>query len=175
MRPFLRTTLGMLLAAAMAGCASTSAGRDDGRVATLTDSDGMGIRIAVTSVLVQDQAAALDFYTDKLGFIKKHDVAVGEFRYLTLVSPLDPDGTELLLEPDAHPAARAFQAAIYADGIPATSFEVEDIVAEHQRLAARGVRFRLPPTDAGTSMVAIFEDTCGNLIQLHEVFEMPDA
>jgi catechol 2,3-dioxygenase-like lactoylglutathione lyase family enzyme len=124
------------------------------------------MRINLTSVLVDDQAKALRFYTEVLGFVKKTEVPVGEFLWLTVVSPEDPDGTELLLEPDAHPAAQPFKQALVEDGIPFTSFGVDDVAAEHERLIARGVRFTQPPTDMGQVRTAVFDDTCGNLIQI---------
>jgi catechol 2,3-dioxygenase-like lactoylglutathione lyase family enzyme len=124
------------------------------------------MRINVTSVLVDDQAKALTFYTDVLGFVKKTDLPAGEARWLTVVSPEAPDGVELLLEPDEHPAARPFKAALVADGIPATSFAVDDVQAEFDRLAAKGVTFVQPPTSMGPVTTAVFDDTCGNLIQI---------
>lgn len=124
------------------------------------------IRIHVTSVLVDDQAKALEFYTEKLGFIKKTDLPAGEARWLTVVSPAAPDGVELLLEPDTHPAARAFKEALVADGMPYTQFAVDDVQAEYERLTALGVTFTQPPTDYGMVVVAVLDDTCGNLIQL---------
>ena len=124
------------------------------------------MRITVTSVLVDDQRKALRFYTEVLGFEPKHDVPLGEYSWLTVVSPEDPDGTELLLEPDQHPAARPFKEALVADGIPATSFGVADVHAEHARLSARGVRFTREPTDVGPVTIAVLDDTCGNLIQI---------
>lgn len=124
------------------------------------------MRINITSVFVDDQAKALDFYTDKLGFEAKTDVPAGEFRWLTVVSPEAPDGVELLLEPNAHPAAQAYQQAIVADGIPATSFAVDDVQAEFDRLTAKGVTFVQPPTEMGPVTTAVLDDTCGNLIQL---------
>jgi catechol 2,3-dioxygenase-like lactoylglutathione lyase family enzyme len=124
------------------------------------------MRINLTSVLVDDQAKALAFYTDLLGFVVKNDIPMGEHRWLTVVSPESPDGPELLLEPDAHPAARPFKAALVEDGIPFTSFAVDDVRAEHQRLLARGVGFTQPPTDMGPVTTAVFDDTCGNLIQI---------
>lgn len=124
------------------------------------------IRINITSVLVDDQAKALAFYTDVLGFVKKHDIPMGEFRWLTVVSPADPDGVELLLEPDAHPAAKPFKQALVEDGIPLTSFAVDDVHAEFERLRALGVRFVQEPTDMGPVTVAVLDDTCGNLIQI---------
>ena len=126
------------------------------------------MRINITSVFVSDQAEALAFYTDKLGFIKKNDEPVGEYRWLTVVSADDPEGTELLLEPDGHPAVGPFRDALKADGIPATSFAVEDLTAEHARLEALGVEFTMPPTDIDVALVAVFDDTCGNLVQLVE-------
>jgi catechol 2,3-dioxygenase-like lactoylglutathione lyase family enzyme len=124
------------------------------------------MKIVVTSVLVDDQDKALRFYTDTLGFVKKADVPAGEFRWLTVVSPEDPDGIELLLEPDDHPASKPFKAAMVEDGIPATSFGVTDLDAEFQRLKGLGVRFTQEPTDLGPVATAVFDDTCGNLIQI---------
>jgi catechol 2,3-dioxygenase-like lactoylglutathione lyase family enzyme len=127
------------------------------------------MKIKLTSVMVDDQAKALTFYTDVLGFEKKHDVPLGEHRWLTVVSPADPDGAELLLEPDGHPAAKPFKTALVEDGIPFAQFTVEDIGAEHERLRARGVRFTQEPTDMGTVTTAVFDDTCGNLIQIAQM------
>ncbi|WP_108659076.1 VOC family protein [Acuticoccus kandeliae] len=127
------------------------------------------MRIYVTSVLVDDQAKALDFYTSILGFQKKHDIPLGAHRWLTVVPAEAPEGTELLLEPSAHPAANPYREALFADGVPAASFQVDDLAAEHQRLEARGVRFAVPPVDAGNVRMAILDDTCGNLIQLIEM------
>jgi catechol 2,3-dioxygenase-like lactoylglutathione lyase family enzyme len=124
------------------------------------------MRIYLTSVLVDDQDKALGFYADVLGFQKKADVPVGGARWLTVVSPQDPQGPELLLEPDAHPAAGPFKAALVADGIPATSFAVEDVQAEFQRLRGLGVRFTQEPLEMGGVTTAVFDDTCGNLIQI---------
>jgi catechol 2,3-dioxygenase-like lactoylglutathione lyase family enzyme len=124
------------------------------------------MRINVTSVWVDDQDRALRFYTDVLGFVKKADVPVGEHRWLTVVSPDEPNGVELLLEPDAHPAARPLKEAFVADGMPFTSFAVTDAKAEFERLRARGVRFTQEPTEMGPVMTAVFDDTCGNLIQI---------
>jgi catechol 2,3-dioxygenase-like lactoylglutathione lyase family enzyme len=124
------------------------------------------MRIYLTSVLVDDQDKALRFYTDVLGFTKKTDIPLGEARWLTVVAPDQPEGPELLLEPDAHPAAKPFKAALVADGIPATSFAVEDVHAEFQRLRGRGVRFTQDPLDMGAVTTAVFDDTCGNLIQI---------
>lgn len=124
------------------------------------------MKIRVTSVFVDDQAKALRFYTDVLGFVKKRDVPLGEYSWLTVVSPEDPDGTELLLEPDGHPAARPFKDALVADGIPFTQFTVDDVEAEYERLVSLGVRFTQPPTEMGPVTTAVLDDTCGNLIQI---------
>jgi catechol 2,3-dioxygenase-like lactoylglutathione lyase family enzyme len=127
------------------------------------------MRIVVTSVLVDDQAKAHRFYTDVLGFVTKHDVDLGEARWPTVVSPENPDGTELLLEPDSHPAAKPFKAALVEDGIPATSFGVADVRAEYERLLGLGVQFTQEPTQMGPTTTAVFDDTCGNLIQIAHV------
>ena len=124
------------------------------------------MRIVVTSVLVDDQEKALRFYTDVLGFVKKTDLPMGEARWLTVVSPQDPGGTELLLEPDGHPAARPFKEALVADGIPYTSFGVDDVRAEFARLRGLGVVFTQEPVAMGPVTTAVFDDTCGNLIQI---------
>jgi catechol 2,3-dioxygenase-like lactoylglutathione lyase family enzyme len=124
------------------------------------------IRINITSVLVDDQAKALAFYTEKLGFVEKRDVPTGGDRWLTVVSPADPDGVELLLEPSSHPAAGPFKKALVADGIPFTSFAVEDVHAEVERLKALGVEFTQDATDLGPVVTAVLDDTCGNLIQI---------
>jgi catechol 2,3-dioxygenase-like lactoylglutathione lyase family enzyme len=124
------------------------------------------VRITLTSVLVDDQRKALRFYTEVLGFVPKADVPLGEYSWLTVVSPEDPDGTELLLEPDRHPAARPFKEALVADGIPAASFGVDDVHAERARLSALGVSFTREPTDVGAVTIAVLDDTCGNLIQI---------
>jgi catechol 2,3-dioxygenase-like lactoylglutathione lyase family enzyme len=124
------------------------------------------MRINLASVFVDDQDKAERFYTEILGFVKKADVPLGDHRWLTVVSPDAPDGTELLLEPDAHPAVSPFRQALVADGIPFTSFAVDDVRAEHQRLEALGVAFTQPPTPMGPVTTAVFDDTCGNLIQI---------
>ncbi len=121
------------------------------------------------SIFVDDQDRALDFYTTKLGFVKKDEFPAGEFRWLTVVSPEDPDGMQLSLEPDAHPAARPFKEAIASDGIPFTSFGVDDVRAEFDRLTKLGVRFTQEPTDMGPVTTAVLDDTCGNLIQIAEL------
>jgi catechol 2,3-dioxygenase-like lactoylglutathione lyase family enzyme len=124
------------------------------------------VRINLTSVLVDDQDKALRFYTEVLGFTQKHDVPMGEHRWITVVSSQDPGGTELVLEPDQHPAAKPFKAALVADGIPFTSFGVDDVHAEYERLSGLGVRFTQQPTDMGPVTTAVLDDTCGNLIQI---------
>jgi catechol 2,3-dioxygenase-like lactoylglutathione lyase family enzyme len=124
------------------------------------------MKINVMSVMVDDQAKALRFYTEVLGFVKKREIPLGQHAWLTVVSPEDPGGTELSLEPDEHPAARPFKQALVEDGIPFTSFAVDDVAAEHARLVAQGVRFTQLPTDMGSVTTAVFDDTCGNLIQI---------
>ena len=124
------------------------------------------MRISLASVLVDDQEKALRFYTDVLGFVEKHDIPVGEDRWLTVVSPQDPDGTELVLEPSSHPAVKPFKEALAADGIPYTSFAVDDVKAEYERLRGLGVRFTQEPVDMGPVTTAVLDDTCGNLIQI---------
>jgi catechol 2,3-dioxygenase-like lactoylglutathione lyase family enzyme len=124
------------------------------------------MRINLTSVLVDDQAKALQFYTDMLGFMKKTDIPLGENRWLTVVSPEQPDGPELVLEPDGHPAAKPFKQALVEDGIPFTSFAVDDVHKEFERLHGLGVRFTQEPVQAGPATTAVFDDTCGNLIQI---------
>ena len=124
------------------------------------------MKIIVTSIFVQDQDKALEFYSEKLGFIKKEDVPAGKFRWITLVSPDAQDGTELLLEPNEHPAAKEYQKKLFADGIPVTMFGVEDIRKEYNRLMEKGVKFTLEPTQMGNVTIAVLDDTCGNLIQI---------
>lgn len=124
------------------------------------------MKINLTSVLVDDQDKALRFYTEVLGFTPKHDVPMGEHRWITVVSPEDPGGTELVLEPDEHPAAKPFKEALTADGIPFTAFTVEDVHAEYERLRGLGVRFTQDPTEMGPVTTAVLDDTCGNLIQI---------
>jgi len=124
------------------------------------------MKIYITSVFVDDQDKALKFYTEVLGFINKSDFPVGQFKWLTVASPEEPGGVELLLEPNDNPATRSFQKALFEQGITATSFAVEDIQKEYERMKELGVAFRMPPTHSGPATVAIFDDTCGNLIQL---------
>ncbi|MFF5724231.1 VOC family protein [[Kitasatospora] papulosa] len=125
------------------------------------------MRIRLTSVFVDDQAKALHFYTEILGFAKKHDVLLGEKgRWLTVVSPEEPDGTELLLEPAGHPAAATYRDALVEDGIPLAQFAVDDVKAEYERLSGLCVRFTQEPLEMGPVTTAVFDDTCGNLIQI---------
>lgn len=124
------------------------------------------MRIQLTSIYVDDQRDALAFYTDVLGFRVRQDVPLGEDAWLTVVSPDQPDGPELLLEPSSHPAVAPYRDALVADGIPLAQFAVDDVHAEHERLTARGVEFLQPPTDVGPVVVAVFDDTCGNLVQI---------
>lgn len=124
------------------------------------------MKIVVTSIMVDDQEKALRFYRDILEFKLKHDVPMGAHRWLTLVSPDSPEGVELLLEPDEHPAAKSFKAALVEDGIPCTSFGIDDAHAEYARLSKLGVTFTQPPVVMGPVTTAVFQDTCGNLIQI---------
>lgn len=127
------------------------------------------MKIVVTSVLVDDQEKALRFYTDVLGFVKKHDIPMGQHRWLTVVSPGNESGVELVLEPDQHPAAGPFKRALVEDGIPFTSFGVDDVRAEYDRLQSTGVRFTQPPVEMGPVTTAVLDDTCGNLIQIAQM------
>jgi predicted enzyme related to lactoylglutathione lyase len=124
------------------------------------------MKIKLTSVFVSDRERALEFYTKVLGFVKKTDIAAGNFRWLTVVSPEEPNGTELVLEPNNNPAAKSYQEAIYKQGIPATMFFVADIQKEYQRLKGLGAKFSMEPTKVPGSTIARFDDTCGNLIQI---------
>ena len=127
------------------------------------------MKIKITSVFVSDQAKALKFYTEVLGFAKKNDVSVGKYRWLTVVSPEQPDGSELLLEPNENPAAKQYQEAIFKQGIPATLFFVEDIQKEYEKLKGAGVQFTMEPSKVTGSTIALFDDTCGNLIQINQL------
>lgn len=129
------------------------------------------MRINLTSVFVDDQAEALAFYTEVLGFQKCRDIPLGEDSWLTVVSPASPEGPELLLEPSGHPAVGPFRDALAADGIPSAQFDVDDVHAEYERLLDAGVAFAQEPTDIGSAVTAVFDDTCGNLIQI--VAEQP--
>jgi catechol 2,3-dioxygenase-like lactoylglutathione lyase family enzyme len=129
------------------------------------------LRINLSSVFVSDQDKALKFYTGVLGFVKKADIPLGEFKWLTVVSPEAPDGTELLLEPNDNPAAKTFQEAMHKQGIPLTSFAVNDVQKEYDRLIQLGVAFTMTPTEMGPVSVAVFDDTCGNLIQIAQRHE----
>ncbi|MCW2590013.1 MAG: glxB [Mycobacterium sp.] len=124
------------------------------------------MRIELTTLFVDDQRAALAFYTEVLGFVKRHDIPLGNDFWLTVVSPDSPAGPELLLEPCGHPAVKPYRDALAEDGIPLAQFAVDDVEAEHERLTKAGVVFTQPPTDIGEQMVAVFDDTCGNLVQL---------
>jgi catechol 2,3-dioxygenase-like lactoylglutathione lyase family enzyme len=126
------------------------------------------MKINLTSIMVDDQEKALKFYTDVFGFVKKHDIPVGEYRWMTVVSPDGPPEVELALEPNANPVGKAFQEGLFKQGIPATAFEVDDIGAEHARLARLGVAFTKEPSRQGPVTIAICADTCGNLIQLYQ-------
>lgn len=128
----------------------------------------MALKIKLTSVFVNDQDKALQFYTETLGFIKKADVPVGDYKWLTVVSPEGPEEIELLLEPNENPSARVFQREIFEQGIPATAFAVTDVQVEYERLKSLGVQFTMEPTDIGPTVVATFNDTCGNLIQIFQ-------
>ena len=127
------------------------------------------MKIELTSILVDDQEKALRFYTEVLGFQKKHDVPMSEARWLTVVSPENPDGVQLVLEPSGHPAAKPFKDALVADGIPFTAFVVDDVAAEHARLKDLGVQFTQEPVEMGPVITAVFDDTCGNLIQIQNM------
>jgi glyoxylase I family protein len=127
------------------------------------------MRIKLNSIMVDDQSKALDFYTRVLGFEKSKDFPVGQYRWITVVSPEGRDDLELVLEPNANPAGKTFQTALFEQGIPATAFEVSDLDAEYARLRAAGVAFTQAPTQAGPVRIAVFADTCGNLIQLYEL------
>jgi catechol 2,3-dioxygenase-like lactoylglutathione lyase family enzyme len=126
------------------------------------------MKIRLTSIIVDDQDKALGFYTRVMGFEKKRDLPVGEFKFLTVVSPDEPDGVELLLEPNDNPAAQAFQKALFEQGIAAAAFFVDDLQAEYERMQGLGAVFTLPPSPMGPVTVAILEDTCGNLIQIYQ-------
>ncbi len=125
------------------------------------------MKLKLTSVYVDDQDKALKFYTEVLGFVKK--IEIPAIRWLTVVSPDEPDGTQLLLEPNSNPAAKTFQVAIFEQGIPLTAFAVEDIHKEYERMKKLGVVFTMEPTKTGATTVAVFDDTCGNLIQLFQI------
>ena len=126
------------------------------------------MKIRLTNVFVDDQEKALKFYEEVLGFVKKQDFLVGEFKWLTVVSPEEPDGVELLLEPSDNPATKAFKKALFEQGIAAASFAVEDIHKEFKRMKGLGVQFSMEPTDMGSATIALFDDTCGNFIQIYQ-------
>ena len=129
------------------------------------------IKIRLNSVSIADYDKALAFYTEKLGFVKKHDIDLGGgARWLTVVSPAEPEGIEVVLEPNAeYPAMKALKADLMRDGIPFTAFQVDDVYAEYERMQALGVEFTMEPTNMGTTSVAILNDTCGNLIQIYQL------
>ena len=127
------------------------------------------MKIKLTSVFVDDQDKALKFYTESLGFVKKLEIPLGEFKWLTVVSPEEPDGVQLLLEPSDNPATQAFKKALVEQGIPLTTFFVDDIQSEYERLTGLGVKFTMPPTAMGPTTMAVFDDTCGNFIQLNQI------
>jgi predicted enzyme related to lactoylglutathione lyase len=127
------------------------------------------MKIKITSVYVDDQDKALRFYTDILGFVKKTDVGAGGYRWLTVVSPEEPDGTELQLALNNNPAANAYQQAMFQQGQPAAMFNTDDVKGDHERIKARGAEFTMPPTDVTGSTIAMLKDTCGNLIQLTQL------
>jgi predicted enzyme related to lactoylglutathione lyase len=127
------------------------------------------MKIKLSSVFVDDQDKALNFYTEVLGFVKKTEIPLGEAKWLTVVSPEAPDEVELVLEPNGNPAAKAFQEAIFQQGIPLTAFAVEDVEKEFQRLTELGVVFHKKPINIGPTTIAVFDDTCGNLIQLYQI------
>ena len=129
------------------------------------------LKIKLASVIVDDQNQALKFYTEVLGFVKKRDLPVGKFRWLTVVSPDEPEGTELLLEPNDNLAAMTYQKTIFEQGIPLTAFAVDDIEKEFERMSKLGVKFAMKPTKMGPVTQAVFDDTCGNLIQMYQVSE----
>ena len=150
--------------------AQTTSGRQDDEPRSMRTM----MKIKLSSVLVEDQDKALEFYTNVLGFVKKQDAPVGAFRWLSVVSPDKPDGTELLLEPNDNPAAKTFQKALFEQGIPLTAFAVEDVELEYDRLKDLGVRFHTEPTPMGSTKIAVFDDTSGNLIQLYQEVTRPD-
>jgi len=126
------------------------------------------VKIRLNSVIVRDQEHALRFYTEVLGFIKKTEIPVGDYKWLTVVSRDEPDAAQLVLEPDAHPAAATYQKALFETGTPLTSFAVDDVQGDVERLKALGVTFTMEPTDVGTAIIAVFDDTCGNFIQIYQ-------
>lgn len=130
------------------------------------------MKMYIKSVMVDDQAKALSFYTEKLGFTVKHNISMGEHSWITLISPEEPNGVELALEPNVHAAAKTFQEAMIKDGIPFTAFRVDDVEAEHKRLIEAGVTFTQDPKEMGPAITAVLDDTCGNLIQIIQFDEL---
>lgn len=133
-----------------------------------SNTDKVMLKIKYVSIIVEDQEKALDFYTNKLGFVKKSDIPMGKFRWLTVVSADDPDGPEVALEPNENPAVNTFQKSIFEQGIPLTAFVVDDIDQTYEQLKEKGVTFTMTPQKMGESKVAVFNDTCGNLIMITE-------
>lgn len=127
------------------------------------------MKMKLMNIHVDDQEKALRFYTEVLGFVKKTDISAGEYRWLTVVSPEEPDGPELLLEPNDNPAAKTYQQALFEQNIPAAMFYTDDVQADFERIKARGAEFTMPPTDVTASIIATVNDTCGNLIQLTQL------
>ena len=156
----------IVAAAILIGCSANPQQPDEQLDAQPEDGREAHIRIGLSSVFVEDQGSALRFYTEVLGFVTQNDIPIGEFRFLTVTSPEGPEGIELLLEPNDHPASKAYQEAIYEDGIPATTFFVEDVQRVYERLVELGVVFTTPPTETDLMTYAVFDDTCGNLIQI---------
>lgn len=165
--PIPKVVIACFVFAIMGG--SSLLGSDDGDTESSADKVRSNMKIKYASVFVNDQSEALEFYTKTLGFVEKAHIPLGEFKWLTVVSPADPDGTELLLEPNANDAAKTFQQAIFEQGIPATLLVVDEIQKEFERLTALGVKFTVEPTDVGGATIAIFDDTCGNLIQIAQM------
>jgi catechol 2,3-dioxygenase-like lactoylglutathione lyase family enzyme len=173
-RPKLLTKIKLTAAiVALLGGAAAEIGAQDAPKPSAPPKDQFrsSIRIKLTSVYVDDQDKALKFYTEVLGFVKKRDIPVGKAKWLTVVSPDEPDGTELLLEPSDNPATRTFKKAVFEQGIPFTAFGVDDLQQTYERLKKLGVVFSVTPTNTGMAKIAVFDDTCGNLIQLFQVVQ----
>jgi predicted enzyme related to lactoylglutathione lyase len=168
MRLFVSKILAISLILAGA-CAAPAQPRAPEAAASHAAPVGAGLKIKLTSVYVDDQEKALRFYTEVLGFAKKADVSKGSYRWLTVTSPADPDGTELQLALNDNPAARAYQEAMFQQGQPAVMFLTDDVKGDHERIKARGAEFTMPPTDVTASTIATLSDTCGNLIQLTQL------
>ena len=165
------TKLFVLVLATLAACASTAPTKGTPTMTTDTKPETMGphLKIKLTTVYVDDQDKALRFYTEVLGFVKKADVSRGAFRWLTVASRAEPDGTELQLARSDNPAGKAYQDAMFQQGQPAIMFYTDDVQAEYERLKARGVEFTMPPTDVIMSKIAMLKDTCGNFVQVTQL------